>query len=207
MGTVIKRLNAMFGVIHKVSLVGRHESNGVEGTNKQLIRHLTTLVLESGVKDRWSENTVLPWINFFLNDRPTQETGGLTPFQLKYGTQDAEFFRLPKNALPENCSTLILTKLDQDLKNLRETSLKFQQQLANERTTTTSRHVTYQPNDLILWNPREHSRALKNEKLMPNWLGPFRVVSHNGNDIECIHICMGTKWTFHNDRVKPYPDT
>jgi hypothetical protein len=208
MGNVMQKLNNLFGVIHKVSLVGRHESNGVEGTNKQLIRHLTTLVLESGVKDRWSENTVLPWINYFLNDRPTQETGGLTPFQLKYGTQDAEFFRLPKNALPENCSTLILTKLDQDLKNLRQTSLKFQQQLTTEqRTVMSSPQITYQPNDLILWNPREHSRAMKNEKLMPNWLGPFRIVTHKGNDIECMHICMGTKWTFHNDRVKPYPDT
>ena len=207
MGSIVQRLNALFGVTHKVSLVGRHESNGVEGTNKQIIRHLTTLVLESGVKDRWSENTVLPWINYFLNDRPTKETGRITPFQLKYGTQDAEFFRLPKNTLPDDCTTLILTKLDEDLKNLRTTSLRFQTKLAQERTAGKQNCAQYRENDLILWNPREHSRALKSEKLMPNWLGPFKVIQQNGNDIECIHVCMGTKWTFHNDRVKPYPDT
>ena len=135
------------------------------------------------------------------------ETGGLTPFQLKYGTQDADFFKLPKNALPEDCPAKMLKQLDMDLKNLRQTSLNFQKKLIRQRGAEKQITIPYQPNDLILWNPREHSRAHKSEKLMPNWLGPFRVVQQNGNDIECIHLCMGSKWFFHNDRVKPYTDS
>ena len=207
MGNTIKWLNNIFGVTHSVSLIGRHESNGVEGTNKQILRHLTTLVLESGIKDRWSEPTVLPLINYFLNDRPTNETGGFTPFQLKYGTQDANFFKLPSNVLPEHCSAEILKLLDQDLKTLRDTSLKFQTQLATQRTKGNYPIVHYQAGDLILWNPREHSRAFKESKLSPNWLGPYKVLEQKDNDIKCVHLCMGTTWTFHNDRVKPYPDT
>jgi hypothetical protein len=62
MGNTIQKLNNIFGVTHQISLIGRHESNGVEGTNKQILRHLTTLVLETGVKDRWSEPNTLAFI-------------------------------------------------------------------------------------------------------------------------------------------------
>jgi hypothetical protein len=40
MGKAVTQLNAWLGLEHLVSVVGRHESNGVEGTNKQIIRHL-----------------------------------------------------------------------------------------------------------------------------------------------------------------------
>lgn len=36
---------AWLGVSHRVLLAERHESNGVEGTNKQVLRHLRTLCL------------------------------------------------------------------------------------------------------------------------------------------------------------------
>ena len=39
MSEVIAHLNRWFGIHHRVSLVDRHESNGVEGTNKQVLRH------------------------------------------------------------------------------------------------------------------------------------------------------------------------
>ena len=38
----VSELNKIFGVTHKVSVVGRHQSNGVEGSIKQFIRHLKT---------------------------------------------------------------------------------------------------------------------------------------------------------------------
>ena len=44
MGKAVTQLNAWLGLEHLVSVVGRHESNGVEGTNKQIIRHIRTLV-------------------------------------------------------------------------------------------------------------------------------------------------------------------
>ena len=53
------------------------------------------LVLDERHYNNWSDDTVLPWINFMLASFPTPETGGYTPFQLKYGTLDAAHFRLP----------------------------------------------------------------------------------------------------------------
>ena len=40
MSDVLKQLNSWLRIYHEVSLVGRHESNGTEGSNKQFLRHL-----------------------------------------------------------------------------------------------------------------------------------------------------------------------
>ena len=204
LGAVVAKLNRIFGVSHRVSLVGRHESNGVEATNRELLRHLTTLVLEKGVKDRWSEDTVLPLINFALNDRPTAETGRFTPFQLKYGTQDAERFKLPVNIDPEDRSARIVKQLDEDLQVIRAASLSFQREIAKERASGDGVAQVYDQGDLILWNPREHPGDMRPEKLSPNWFGPYRVLGQERNDIVCEHVVMRTMWKFHTARCKPY---
>jgi len=57
MADMVRQLNQWLGIRHVVSLVDRHESNGVEGTNKQLLRHLKTLVhderLSGDGRTRW----------------------------------------------------------------------------------------------------------------------------------------------------------
>ena len=100
MSDVVKQFNELMGIRHKVSLVGRHESNGCESLGGQFLRHLRTLVNDKRLNSRWSDDTVLPLINFALCSHETPETGGYTPFQMKYGTQDAEYFRLPANLTP-----------------------------------------------------------------------------------------------------------
>jgi hypothetical protein len=42
-------LNRLFGIRHVVSLVDVHTSNGVEGTNKQILRHLRALLMDERV--------------------------------------------------------------------------------------------------------------------------------------------------------------
>jgi hypothetical protein len=86
MSEVVCDLNKHLGVQHRVSLVGRHQSNGCEATGREFLRHLRTLVLDERLVDKWSDDTVLPLINFALCSYPSSETGGFTPFQLKYGT-------------------------------------------------------------------------------------------------------------------------
>jgi hypothetical protein len=155
MSKVVSELNGMFVIRHKVSLVGRHESNGVEGTIKQFLRHLRTYVFDTRLIDRWSSVAVLPLINFALNNRPTPETGGFTPFQLKYGTQDAEYFRLPLDITPGQRVSETLKLLDEDLRIIRELSSNAQAELVAERKKLDSAPASYAVGDLVLWNPRE----------------------------------------------------
>ena len=53
MSEVFQQLNGWLSTEHKVSLIGRHESNGYEGTGKQLLRHLRTLVNDTRLYDRF----------------------------------------------------------------------------------------------------------------------------------------------------------
>ena len=119
MSKVMAQLCAWLPMRHKVSLVGRHESNGCEGSNKQFLRHLRTLVNDERVMHKWSDDTVLPLINFMMADYPTSETGGLTPFQLKYGSQDAERFRMPKGMEPGSRCHHMFKVLNEDIAHIR----------------------------------------------------------------------------------------
>lgn len=131
---IVKRLNELLGVTSKYSLVERHESNGVEGSNKQFIRHLRTLVNDERIKDRWSDDTVLPLINLYLQSFPTSETGGYTPLELKYGTEDARRFDITFDQLTNGDKAIqLVAKLDENLSTIREISHRFQQEIVKER--------------------------------------------------------------------------
>ena len=204
MSTVVQHLNKYFGIRHKVSLIGRHESNGCEGSGKQFLRHLRSLVADERIARMWSDDTVLPLINFELASYPTSETGGYTPFQLKYGTQDASYFRLPEGLTPGEDIPTLIRKLDKNIRAVREQSLKLQYEIAEERRSQDKPHTTYEPGDLVLWNPREKSSDHLPNKLDSNWMGPYEVINHIKNDVECRHLVLKTEHKFHVSRVKPF---
>ena len=87
---MVEQLKKWLGIGHVVSLVDRHESNGVEGTNKQLLRHLKTLVHDDRIVQRWSDPTVVCLITFALNDAINSETG-VRPSDAKFGSLDGPY--------------------------------------------------------------------------------------------------------------------
>ena len=204
MAEVVQRLLVWMKMKHKVSLVGRHESNGCEGSGKQFIRHLRTLVMDERIKSKWSHDTVLPLINFYMCSFPTSETGGLTPFQLKYGTQDAAYFALPPDMDSETRSLEYLRRLDKDLSAVREVSQKLQDKIANERREDNEKVPTYLPGDFILWNSLENPCDHLDQKLATPWKGPYEVIKQSKNDIECTHVVLGEDAKLHVSRVKPF---
>ena len=204
MSDVVTQLNQWLGVRHKVSLMERHESNGSVGSGKQFIRHLRALVSDERMIHKWSDDTILPLINFAMASFPTKETGGLTPFQLKYGTQDAKYFRLPEPLEPgAKCHTL-LKKMDEDIKMVRDASKKLQQEIAAERARDSESVPQYEVGDLVLWNPRETPCSHLESKLAPTWMGPYEVIGQVKNDVECVHFNLRTCSKFHVSRLKPF---
>jgi hypothetical protein len=164
MSDVITQLNKWLGAHHVVSLVDRHESNGVEGTNKQILRHLRLLCHDLRFEKRWSDPTVLALVIFAINDSVNSETG-FRPFELKYGTSDGTYCRLPETLDPAQLTSAWLRNLNTDLAHVRAASKKHQNALVAERTAANpppSQHNRYQPGDFILYQyPKNQPKPTK----------------------------------------------
>lgn len=204
MSEVLAHLLQFLGVQHKVSLVGRHQSNGCEGVSKQFLRHLKTLVHDERLVDKWSDDTVLPLINFALCSFPTKETGGFTPFELKYGSADAPYFRLPENIDTETDVHTYIRALNDNLNAVRDVSVKLQAEIVQERTGNNGVQNVYQPGDFILYNPKENPNDHLASKLEPTYLGPYVVIRQLKNDIKCRHVVLQKEETFHVSRCKAF---
>ena len=204
MADVVAQLNRWLGVRHKVSLVDRHESNGCEGSNRQFLRHLRTLLADTRLHSNWSSDEVLPVINFEMASYPTTETGGFTPFQLKYGTQDAAYFRLPEGLAPGAQAAELLKRLDANIAAVRETSTKLQADIAAERAAADGPTPKYEPGDLVLWNSKSTSGAHLEDKRLGAWMGPYQVVRQSKNDITVRHLAVDHERVIHTSRVRPY---
>ena len=74
MAEIVQKLSEWMGIRRVISLVDRHESNGVEGINKQILRHLRTLVHDLRVPKKWSDPTILSLVLFAINDGINSET-------------------------------------------------------------------------------------------------------------------------------------
>jgi len=203
MSDVVAQLTAWYGVKHVFSLVDRHESNGVEGTNKSILRHLTALVADERILDRWSDPTVLPLVQYLLNSQVSHETG-LTPFHAHFGTDDSTYMRLPETRNAKEEAHEFVRLLDQDLRSLWDTSKKFQAGIIAKRggNMDPEKQNRYQRGDLVLFH-LDTSKPLPT-KLTMRFSGPFEVISHDKNDVQCRHLCMKTVHTFHVERLKPF---
>ena len=207
MAEVVQHLNQWLGVEHLVSLVGRHESNGTEHVNALFMGHLRRLVHDERLTHRWASDTVLPLINHSLATTPNQELGGLSPIELKFGSQALDHFNLPPPLVPGHNYSALVAHLDANLATVRSATAEYQASLRTTRRTTTPTQNRFSPGDLILWNPRENVFSFRTSKLAPKLLGPYEVISQTKNEIKCVHPVLHTQHILHSSRVTPYYGT
>jgi len=170
--------------------VDRHESNGVEGTNKQILRHLRTLVHDLRVPKKWSDPTILSLVLFAINDGINSETG-VRPLDAMFGSADSPYFWLPDSVDPATITSAWVRGLDEDLRHIRAKSLEFQRKLIAERTEDTPEELQncYQPGDFVLF--QRDPNVPRPTKLSSPYTGPFEVIQQRKNDVECRHLVMG----------------
>jgi hypothetical protein len=198
---MIKTLNLWFGIHHRFSLVDRHESNGVEGANKQILRHVRTLICDERIKERWSSPSVIGWVTYIMNKFDDSESG-ISPYELMFGSDVARNLRFPQNTLNGKHVPAFLKQLNSDLETLRDIAFKYQQDLVKKRTSQNEEQNVYQPGDLIF-------HRLPTDKPLPAKLrcrydGPYEVLRQYKNDVECRHLAIGNVETFFVEHCKPY---
>ena len=95
-------------------------------------------------------------------------------------------------------------QLDNNLKNLRAASKQFQDELVLERISKTPVETqnVFQPGDFVLFE-RDKDVPRPN-KLSPDFMGPFEVVSQSKNDVQCRNLVYGNIKPLHVTRLKPF---
>ena len=83
----------------------------------------------------------------------------------------------------------------------------YQEKLAAERVASTppEKQNIYHECELVLLQ-RDPTRTLPN-KLAPNFMGPYKVIRHTKNDVECRHLVMKNVCIFDVSRVEMFHGT
>jgi hypothetical protein len=125
MSSVVEHLNQWLGIRHIVSLVDRHESNGVEGTNKLVLRHLKALIMDERILNQWSEPHNVCSIQYVLNSFCSSESG-ITPYEAMFGSADRSYFQFDDKLGKTSGMHEYVQKLDMSLTTVRTISKEFQ---------------------------------------------------------------------------------
>lgn len=149
---VIKSLHEWLGIRHRFSLVARHQSNGVKGSNKIVLKHLRALVYDQKIAKHWSKATVLPLIQLMMNCEDISSESGIVTLHAHFGNADKIYHRLPSDTQIPLIQDLFVRTLAKNLKTIRAASALFQRQLADIRSAETPAIIqhSFKPGDFVL---------------------------------------------------------
>ena len=201
----LEQLNNWFGIEQRFSLVDRHESNGVENTNRQILRRLREICTESDieqykasindaykallssndVRSRWSSPHIIYWVSFLINKLSIFETG-FSPYELTFGTKANQYFDFPAGPLDKNSAHKYIRILSDDLEYLQGQCENFQKKIVEKRQRKDGVLNTLQRGDFVLRDiPPDHKRP---SKLHGPYRGPYVVRGQNKNDVQIRHL-------------------
>ena len=201
---VCQHLHKWLGMDQQFSIVDRHTSNGVEATNREILRHLKALIYDERVLHQWSSPTILPIITYIINSTFSSEAG-IIPMEGKFGTHNKTYHTLSQNTDPSHIGHKFIQLLDKNLKDIYTISKEYQALKVKERTKDNPGQYqnTYQPGDFVLM---EYNKELPlPTKLTPPWSGPYKVIKHVKNDVHCKDLITGrADLIFDVTRLKPF---
>jgi hypothetical protein len=201
MNEVMQQLTTWFGVTHTFSLVDRHESNGVERTNLEILRHLKALVMDERLKKKWSDPTVLSAVIFIINNSVSSESG-VVPFHATFGNQNATYFKIPEYLDGKQKTHEYVKELTANLELITKLSKQFQDEIVKERTKDSDpvKQNQYQKGDFVFF--QLNTDHFLPSKLTPKFAGPYEVINQHKNDVQCKDMIQGEVKKFHVERLK-----
>lgn len=203
---IVKDLNTWLGSQHRFSLVDRHESNGAERVIFEVTKHLRALCCERNVYEKWSDNSVLPVIEFLINSTYNRESGSVSqafsPFALTFGSLNPDYFKFA-NHDSDKFKTQYMKDLNENFKTLHAASLKYQMEIAERRARKNGPN-NLQIKDLVL---KDTQTPFRESKLSFIYKGPYEVTSIKDNDIGIRHLAKEDITFTHIERLKIFTGT
>ena len=201
MSEVVQVLIGYLGIKDCVTLVNSPRSNGVEPINKQVLRHLNTLVHDKRLVEHWSDNKFLDLVQFELNNWFQSEVGAI-PFEAEMGSTEVIYRSLPESSTTQERRVEYVKQLDEWLRIIRASMRKWQLKIVDDRKKGDPEIInTYAIGDLVL---QEKDTAFRQFKLSAPFVGPFKVVGVCKDDVTIIHLSSNEQCIVKNETLKPF---
>lgn len=193
MSKVVKLLLSWLGIKQQITLVNNPQADGVEATNREILRHLKYICAELRMKDEWSLPSIISWIQILLNSYKHSETS-YSPFNLMFGTRSNQYYKSPQ-PLPEEFHNEFLLSQSKILSELRENANKYHQDLIRNRNDKNS-HLSW--NFYIKGDYVFNISNKVHDKLTAKKQGPMKVLEHdpNSNRVLCYDLVTGAEKEF-----------
>ena len=186
---LVQNLNRLLGVTQSFTIVNNPQADGVEPIIKEVIRHLRNLVMDERVKEHWSNPAHLAFVQLTLNSTPHHDSQ-LTPFQVKFGLQDAEYCGLPNLSTTTGMGEYVArhTALLEHIRALHKSYMDAQ--IAKRSDPPDRVYNFYKPGDFVL---RFTCKFDRKDKLSPRKEGPYEVLEHvpGSNTVKVRHPISG----------------
>ena len=148
---VFSHLLRWLGPTRSLTLVDNPQADGVEGTNKQILRHLKALCWDERVKENWSDPSVYPIIQLVINEQINSETG-IVPLHAHFGDLDSLYLQIPDIQLDRSVTHKYVVQLSDHLAAIRQASAEYQSKLKQKRVSSPHPESanTFKPGDLVI---------------------------------------------------------
>ena len=128
----------------------------------------------------------------------------MSPHELTFDSIEMLYLALPEVLLDPSEHHEYLRNLNNYLLVARQESELYHRSVVESRAVhgpSVDLVQSYSPGDLVLFLPNARSKL---HKLMPQLLGPYRVVSQINAEVTCRQIATGVVKVFHNSRLVLY---
>ena len=205
--SVIKHLSKLLGTSHVLTMAYSKEENGlVERANKEVGRHLRSIIFETNSNTDWSDR--LPIIERILNTEIHSSTG-VAPYKLIYGNSidlDRSIFtntststtRTPEN-LGEWASRMLSAQ--KELIDKARSILKKKDEEHLRRDTVSRTEFAVDSYVLVQYENTDHRPP---SKLHTHWRGPLQVVSNEGPIYTLRNLVNNKLEDFHVKNIKQF---
>jgi hypothetical protein len=193
MSNLVETLVRRFGMYHRISLVGRHTSSGVEGSNSIIAVHLRALCTDPRLTAKWGSPQVLKLMEYNINDMVCSETG-VRRFDAMFGTNAGRYAKPIDQTIPGETARAktYLQQLDRNLEAIHQIMRTTNDEVIRKRSNgvTELTQDKFLAGELVLLQ-HDKDKVAKETKLTMPFSGPYVVIKQEGNDVCCRHLASG----------------